>query len=101
VFPWTGRQFFDASPAKAYRVGGIPLMSITGAVTVAFFALAFVLLWRDKNAAGPLFDPAQRTALWIIVGTLVAGALWYVGNRLYRRSRGVDIDLAFKQIPIE
>jgi len=101
VFPWTGRQFFDASPAKAYRVGGIPLMSLTGAVTVAFFALAFVLLWRDENAAGPLFDSAQRTALWIIVGTLAAGALWYVGNRLYRRSRGVDIDLAFKQIPIE
>jgi amino acid transporter len=101
VFPWVGKRFFDASPAKAYRVGGIPLMAITGAVTVAFFAVAFVLLWRDSNAAGSLFDAAHRTELWIIAGTLVAGIVWYVGNKLYRRSQGVDIDLAFRQIPIE
>jgi amino acid transporter len=101
VFPWTGRRFFNASPVKAYRVAGLPLMSVTGALAAAFFLLALVLLWRDDNAAGPLFGSAHRTELWIVVGTLAAGALWYVGNRVYRAARGVDIDLAFKQIPIE
>jgi basic amino acid/polyamine antiporter, APA family len=101
VFPWTGRQFFNASPAKAYRVAGLPLMSVAGALSVAFFVLAFVLLWRDDNAAGPLLGHAHRTELWIVVGTLVAGIAWYVANRLYRRRQGVDIELAFKQIPIE
>jgi amino acid transporter len=101
VFPWVGKRFYNASPAQAYRFAGLPLMSVTGAITTAFFAVAFVLLWTDDNAAGALFDKAHRTELWIIVGTLVAGAAWYVGNKLYRRSQGVDIELAFRQIPIE
>jgi amino acid transporter len=102
VFPWTGRRFYNASPAKAYTLGGIPLMSITGALTTVFFALAFVLLWRDRNAAGPLFDSKHvTTEFWIVVGTVVAASVWYVANRAYRRRQGVDIDLAFKQIPIE
>jgi hypothetical protein len=97
----TGKRFFNASPAKAYRVAGLPLMSVVGALSTAFFVLAFVLLWRDDNAAGPLLGHAHRTELWIVVGTLVAGVGWYVGNLVYRRRQGVDIELAFKQIPIE
>ena len=102
VFPWLGRRFYDRSPAKAWTLAGLPVMSITGAITVAFFGFAIVLLWRDPNAAGPLFDSKHvTTEFWIIVGALVGGAAWYVGNKVYRRSKGVDIDLAFKQIPIE
>jgi amino acid transporter len=101
VFPWTGKQFFAASPAKAYRIAGVPLMSVAGALATAFFVVAFVLLWRDDNAAGPLLGHAHRTELWIVVGTLVVGAAWYAGNKVYRRRQGVDVELAFKQIPIE
>lgn len=101
VFPWTGRQFFDRSPAKAHRLGKIPLMSVTGALAVAFFGFAFVLLWTDKIAAGPLIASHLPTDFWLVAGTLVASALWYIGNRIYRRRRGVDISLAFREIPIE
>jgi amino acid transporter len=101
VFPWTGKRFFDASPASAFKVGRIPLMSITGALTVAFFGLALVLLWKDKIAAGPLIAHHLPKDFWILAGTLAAAVLWYIGNRIYRRRQGVDVDLAFKQIPIE
>ncbi len=101
VFPWTGKRFFNASPAKAHRIAGLPLMSVAGALSTAFFVFVFVLLWRDDNAAGPLLGAAHRTELWIVVGALVAGTAWYIGNMIYRRRQGVDIELAFKQIPIE
>jgi APA family basic amino acid/polyamine antiporter len=100
-FPRTSKRFFQASPASAYKIGRVPLMSITGALAVAFFCLAIVLLWSDKLAAGPLIAHHLPTDFWILVCTLAAGILWYVGNRIYRRREGVDIDLAFKQIPIE
>jgi amino acid transporter len=101
VFPRTRKRFFEASPAGAFKLGGLPLMSVMGALTVAFFGLALVLLWRDKIAAGPLIAHHLPTDFWILASTVGAGVLWYVGNRLYRRRHGVDIDLAFKQIPIE
>jgi APA family basic amino acid/polyamine antiporter len=101
VFPWTGRRFYRRSPAAAYRIGPVPLMSITGAITVAFFGLAFVLLWKDEIAAGPLIASHLPTDFWIIASVLAAGILWYVGNRIYRRRRGVDVSLAFREIPVE
>jgi amino acid transporter len=101
VFPWTGKRFFERSPAAAFKIGGIPLMSITGALAVAFFGLAVVLLWTDEIAAGPLIASHLPTDFWLVLGTLLASAAWYVGNKLYRRRRGVDISLAFREIPIE
>lgn len=102
VFPWAGRQFFERSPARAFRLGRLPLMSVMGVLSTAFFVLAFVLLWRDKIAAGPLIDfDHLSTGFWIIAGTIAAGLVWYVANKLYRRRQGIDIELAFRQIPIE
>ena len=76
-------------------------MTITGILAVAFFGFAFVLLWTDEIAAGPLIASHLPTDFWLVVGTLVASAAWYVGNRIYRRRQGVDISLAFREIPIE
>jgi hypothetical protein len=36
-----------------------------------------------------------------VVGMLVAGALWYFGIRAYRSRQGLNVEQAFKEIPIE
>lgn len=102
VFPWTRRSFFENSPASAWRLFGVPVMTLTGIVSVAFFALAFVLLWRDPLAAGRMVDFHHATReFWITLGVAIFGVVWYVGVKMYRRSQGSDIGLAFRQIPIE
>lgn len=102
VFPWARRSFFEGSPASAWRVFGIPVMSLTGIVSVAFFTLAFVLLWRDPIAAGRMVDFHHTTReFWITVGVAFFGIVWYAGMKMYRRRQGIDIGLAFRQIPIE
>ena len=102
VFPRTRTQFFDSSPAKRVTVAGFPLMSIAGAISVVFFAAMIYLLWNDPNAAGPLFTRHTRShEFWIMVGVVIAGIAWYAAARLYRRRQGIDVNLAFRQIPIE
>jgi amino acid transporter len=102
IFPRTRRQFFDASPARRVTVAGIPLMSITGALSVAFFVYMIYLLWNDPIAAGPLINSDHVTKeFWIMLGVIFGGAAWYVGTLFYRRRQGIDLDLAFRQIPIE
>jgi amino acid transporter len=102
LFPRTRRQLFDASPAASSRLGGVPLMTITGAISLAFFALVMYLLWNDPIAAGPMFtlDHLSRE-FWLVLGVVVFGVAWFAGTRLYRRRQGIDVDLAFRQIPIE
>ena len=38
---------------------------------------------------------------WITLGAVIAGTAWYLGAKAYRRRRGINISLAFQQIPIE
>jgi hypothetical protein len=38
---------------------------------------------------------------WMVLGIVVFGVAWFLGTRLYRRRQGIDVDLAFRQIPIE
>lgn len=102
VFPRRRPQFFEMSPASQMRIGGLPLMSVTGTVATAFFVWAFFLLWNDPISAGPLFSSeGVSTGAWIVVAVTVFAALWYVGMKIYRRRQGIDVDLAFREIPIE
>jgi amino acid transporter len=102
LFPRSRRELFDASPAAGQRLGGVPLMAVTGAVSLAFFALVLYLLWNDPIAAGPMFtlDHLSRE-FWLVLGVVAFGVAWFLGTRLYRRRQGVNVDLAFQRLPIE
>ena len=101
-FPFTRKSMYAASPARNFKLAGIPVMPAAGAVSAVFFAVMFWLLWEDPNAAGPLIHPSKMPVeAWITLGALIAGTAWYVGAKRYRRRQGIDISLAFQQIPIE
>lgn len=101
-FPWARKNLFAISPASEHRIFGVPLMSITGAVGAVFLGTVLVMLWNDEIAAGPLFtSDGVRGEFWLLLGVVVLGIAWYLGIKSYRRKQGVDISLAFKQIPIE
>jgi basic amino acid/polyamine antiporter, APA family len=102
LFPITRKSMYAASPAKNFKLAGIPVMPVAGAISAVFMAVMFVLLWRDPIAAGPLIHPSKMPVeAWITLGALVLGTAWYIGVRRYRRRQGIDISLAFQQIPIE
>ncbi len=103
LFPRMRPDFYSVSPAAGRTVGGVPVMAVTGALALAFFGFAGYLLWTDPIAAGPLFTFREplSSSFWLMVGAVLIGTIWYIGMKLYRRRQGVNIDLAFRQIPIE
>ncbi|HZD37622.1 MAG TPA: amino acid permease [Actinomycetes bacterium] len=101
VFPSRRREFYEASPVR-WKVGGVPVMSIAGGVAALFFVYVGYLLWNDPVAAGPMFTLHNLSReFWIVLGIVAFGIAWFAGTKLYRRRQGIDIDLAFRQIPIE
>lgn len=101
-FPRTRRNLYQMSPASEQTIGRVPLMSITGALGAIFMATVLVVLWNDENAAGPLFtSEGVRGEFWLLAFLVVFGVVWYLGAKAYRRRQGIDISLAFRQIPIE
>jgi amino acid transporter len=102
VFPLLRKSLYASSPAKNFRLLGVPVMPAAGAIAAVFMGYAFWLLWEDPNAAGPLIKFSKMPVeAWITLGAIVAGTAWYLGAKAYRKRRGIDISLAFQQIPIE
>ena len=102
VFPLIRKSLYESSPARNFKVLGLPVMPLAGGIAAAFMGYAFWLLWEDANAAGPLIKPSKMPVeAWITLGAIVVGTAWYLGAKAYRRRRGINISLAFQQIPIE
>lgn len=80
---------------------GLPAITVAGFVGAVFFAIVGYMLWNDRVVAGPLIRNPLPLEFWIITVAVVLGALWYAGVKAYRRRHGIDIRLAFRQIPIE
>jgi amino acid transporter len=82
--------------AVDWRIAGIPLMAICGAVGLVFFTIG--LYFMLTNDLLFLNSPQQlvTTALQFIVPLI----LFYVA-RWYRARQGIGLDAAFKEIPPE
>jgi basic amino acid/polyamine antiporter, APA family len=98
ILPYWKRDMYEASPMARYKVGGIPLLTIAGAVTTLF--LGWVMYEWLTNA---LYGIGVGNANSIIfLGVLYGLALlMYVIARLYRRSQGVDLERIHAEIPSE
>ncbi|HUK51348.1 MAG TPA: APC family permease [Terriglobales bacterium] len=99
LFPYLKPEFFKSSPKIAnYKIGGkIPLITITGGVTTIFFWAVIYEMTVNTAIAGAV-TPQSATAM---IGVAIVAAVIYFGVRAYRKSKGLDIAFAFKEIPPE
>lgn len=78
------------------------LHAVVGVVSVAVTATSAVLVSTLPvlGGAAGFTTTNQETGIVFIVGILVAAAVLFFGSRWYnQRSRGIDIGLAFKELP--
>lgn len=95
-FPYLRPQLYEKSPIASMTLFGLPIMTVgcfLGFIAAQFY---FWTLYFDPNAAG--HDPTQ---VMIVAGVFVLGFAFYYVMKLIRQSQGVDVTLAFKEIPIE
>jgi basic amino acid/polyamine antiporter, APA family len=96
VFPYRQRALFESSPVNR-RLGGIPLMSLVGALSLVALVIEAWAFLTDPSA-GLNGHPAL---VWMNIGIFVSGLVIYFVAKAIQRSRGVDISRRFAEIPIE
>jgi APA family basic amino acid/polyamine antiporter len=95
-FPYRRPDIYEKSPIANIKVLGFPIMSVAcGLGSIAGFAFLADLL-ADGFAAGHSADSLYTLLGWFVGGFVIYWILW-----LWRRRQGVNVDLAFKEIPIE
>jgi hypothetical protein len=87
---------FQNSPIGRMKLGGIPVISIAGAVTTLFLGWLLYQWWTNdiygiNNSDSAIF-------MLILYGLAL---VIYVGFYLYRRSQGVSLSRIHKEIPVE
>jgi amino acid transporter len=90
------RDLYEGGPAD-WKVAGIPVLPVCGAITVFVGVYMLVLMYVfNVNVA---MNPVWLTV--VIVGGFVLAAGLYYGARAAQRARGVDLDLVYKSLPAE
>jgi APA family basic amino acid/polyamine antiporter len=95
-FAYRNKAVYEVSPVAKHTIFGLPLIAVAGAIT--FLAAGGVTV---ANLFVPELGFTTGSARIAVLLTVVVAAIWYVGNRAYLKRKGVDIDLAFKQVPPE
>jgi basic amino acid/polyamine antiporter, APA family len=96
VFPYKRPEMYQKSPISNKKLFGLPIMTVACAAGFLAALFYFFVLFFDSFAAG---HDSER--LTIMAVTFVGGMVLFWAARTIRKSKGVNIDLAFKEIPIE
>jgi amino acid transporter len=96
LLPYRAKAAYEASPGSTYTLGGIPLVTVVGLLGAAM-GVVFLYLFLLSPELG-----INSTLGYAVVGgiLLFAGA-WYLIAKQLRRSSGINVDYAFKEIPPE
>lgn len=95
LFPFIRKSTFEASPI-AWRIGGIPVLSLIGLLAVVGIVPVLYLLVTDTT-----FSLNLTYVIWGAILSVVAGFVWFFLWRVFQRSRGEAPANTFNEIPIE
>ena len=96
LLPFRAKAAYEASPGSKYTVGGFPLVTIIGLLGAAF-GVVFLFLFLTNDQLGL----TSQLAYAVVGGVLLFAAAWYLIAKQLRRSSGINVDYAFKEIPPE
>jgi basic amino acid/polyamine antiporter, APA family len=87
------RRQWEASPVR-YKIGGIPVLCIIGATSVAYWALAVYLAFTvDALGAN------KSSNLWFCALTFAIPMVYFAGVYAYRQRQGVNLNATFAELP--
>jgi basic amino acid/polyamine antiporter, APA family len=88
-----------ASSPYARRVAGVPLFTLVGALALLGFLSAIaVLLWDPASGTSLAKDPGK---LELSVLVYVVGFAIYYASKAIRRRQGIELELAYRELPPE
>jgi APA family basic amino acid/polyamine antiporter len=96
ILPWRAKAIFDQSPAWIKRrILGVP--SLTWVAGFSTIVMSILLYSCVTNA----FTGGSPTSYPFSAGVAIAGLVMYYVAKTYRKRQGIDVTLAFKEIPPE
>jgi Na+/glutamate symporter len=96
VVPWRRGSLYRASTAQ-FKILGIPAVVVAGVAAV----ISGVLIWIIYLHYSQLGLSDKSKFFTFVFATLGLAIVYYIAAKLIRRAQGVNIDLAYAEVPPE
>jgi amino acid transporter len=96
VLPYKSKDLFQTSCPIKQRIGGVPLVSIIGVISAVL-----LVYYEYVVLANPVYFGVTANFLTLMVGFIVFFLVLYFAVSAYRKSKGIDLGLVYKEIPPE
>ncbi len=96
LLPFRAKSLYEASPGAKYTIGGFPLVTIFGFLGF-FFGLAALIAFLTQDAYGL----KGTTPYLVVAGIFLVSLVGYWIGRAYNKSKGIDVNYAFLEVPPE
>lgn len=98
LIPWKQRDLYETSPIAGY-LGRLPKLTIIALLGALGALLITVNFARDPSSGVNV--QASPVMFWVSIGMFPAGVALYYLSGAIRRHQGIDLSLAFREIPPE
>jgi amino acid transporter len=98
AFPYRLRQVWEKG--GGHRILGIPSVVLAGVGGVVVL-VGLMLMFIFNTTVNATFATTRTLSLGFMIGVVVVGIIWYVGAFVLNRNQGVDVGLAYREIPPE
>ena len=96
LLPYRRPEIYQSAPEFVRRkVGGVPVLVLFGVGNFILFSLVLYSALKLPAFSGP----TGTDAVLFVAGIYVSGLVVYLAARAIQKRRGVDIDLAYREIP--
>lgn len=96
LLPYRAKDLYEASPGAQYKLGNMPMVTVISAIGTVVGGV-MVLLFMFNDALGL----TSQLAYTIVGGVLLVSLLWYFLAKNSQKSKGINVEYAFKEIPPE
>ena len=96
IVPWRRAALYRASAAQ-FKILGIPAVVVAGVAAM----ISAVLIWIIYLHYSVLGISDKSKFFTFVIVTILLGAVYYIIAKLVRRAQGVNIDLAYAEVPPE
>lgn len=106
LLPYRAKELYEASPGAQYKLGNLPLVTVLGVLggVLGILMVAAFLFAPQLGVLGNWNFENFPSGVWaqiIAFAVVVVSAVIYFVMKNSQKSKGINVDYAFKEIPPE